>query len=1445
MMKSNDKLYQDIFQQSAETLRRMVGYPVSIWLPDKSNTSLKIAAAAGVQDSYSKKAVIDLSTSSVTGNVFLSKIPEIVPDISKEERWQYKDDAANFGWKSVLCVPILSQEISQGVISIYTTANDAPLEKIKEQMLQHAYQIGLTIDATKRRLILEELLKINRRFDDISSKPMDVLQEIVKVACEVIGGDCAVLYPYDPNRDEFYDKEHVAAYGLREDLALTEKSRSSSGMTAFVRRRNELLVENIEQEDPEMFKSPFIQRESIQSFMAMALGMDSQSVGVLFINFRSPRHFAKDDVNTARLFASQAHNAISNMRLYADARRRAEALKELHKISLDLISVSHNKNHLQDVLNKIAEDARFVLRADLVDLYRYDSGRQTFILPPSLSGHRISPQVRQIHQDDVVYQLVKITNPLYVCNVKEQDSIFTKPFSEERAGAVTRERFVVRENIISAAVIPLRIEGQPVGLLFANYRTEQTFPEPVRELLMLFAAQASVAIANANLHEQTHQQADALRQLNKVAANLVKLGEDIDNISGLMNEIALGAQKVLGADLVDIYQYYQGRDEFPPQFLTQVGKRVMEIKKTRIYPDDVAYTIVKNGKPWYEINAQESPELNIPHEHHPDSPSQRFVIRENIRSMSAVPMKVGAETVGVLFVSYHEKQAFSNSQKELIDLFAAQAAVAIRNVRLLLRQKALESFGEAIASTTNRLKEDEVLQLIHTHAQNVMDTSNMYIALYDNVSDSIRFGLAYKDGVRGNLQSRKVNHSKIGKTEHIIFNEPYILQSTNEEETKWFNTPGHQEFVKGMEAASWLGVRMSVQDKVLGVIATYHRSREHVYSNEDLVTLQTIANQAAIAIDNARMYYDINRKLDTVVRFGENVNSGKRLQEAEVCNLIYEQVNELMDADSMYIALYDDITDVVRFGLAYQNGSQIDVKTDPLWQPRKAGYGKTEEIIKTRKPIFHPTQAESEKWYAEPGRTSYTGKPLPSWLGVPVSLGDRVFGVIAVYHPTEEYVYTSDDLFILQAIANQAGVALDNARRYYETEQNLRALVEFSAELTSNIRMKRDEILELIRIKAGKFLDTKNMYIALCDQEDGKDVVHFGLVYKNGKPEIWPSRPADIGRTGEIIRSGKPIFLPTRKSIEDWLQQHPGQKEASTSNSWLGVPMIANGRVLGVIGVDHPDLELWYNGEDQEILQTLANFAAISLENSNLFNQTRSDLIASQQLATLGTAIAALQHRINNTLNIIGPNVNRLRKRINSQDPEIDEILGIIDRNTRYTSDLLTRIQEPLQEVELISVDINAHLTEIFNARRKEWIDDKTHHLVDARLELGENIPIIPLPAGQLSEVFSNLIDNAFRALDKSFNAHSATGGARLRVVSCIDGATIKVRVIDNVPGGIPVSIRNKLFGKPVPSKTPNEGSGLGLWLSKLIMQRIGGDIYIEQSGMTGTTMLVEIPYSE
>ncbi len=137
-------------------------------------------------------------------------------------------------------------------------------------------------------------------------------------------------------------------------------------------------------------------------------------------------------------------------------------------------------------------------------------------------------------------------------------------------------------------------------------------------------------------------------------------------------------------------------------------------------------------------------------------------------------------------------------------------------------------------------------------------------------------------------------------------------------------------------------------------------------------------------------------------------------------------------------------------------------------------------------------------------------------------------------------------------------------------------------------------------------------------------------------------------------------------------------------------------------------------------------------------------------------------------------------------------------------------------------------------------------------METAPGLPMVHLPRGQLAEVFHNLIQNAYRELEKAHRRLHAYreklppevsfGGARIHVWTALEDGKICVRVRDNVPGGIPPKILPRLFNKPVSPANQEEGSGLGLWLSKMIMVSLGGDIRVENTGLLGTTMLVEIP---
>ena len=291
----------------------------------------------------------------------------------------------------------------------------------------------------------------------------------------------------------------------------------------------------------------------------------------------------------------------------------------------------------------------------------------------------------------------------------------------------------------------------------------------------------------------------------------------------------------------------------------------------------------KNYKPWYKDTISD---LTVP-----------IVYQKNV--------------IGTINVESPFKNCFTQDHKRLLEAMAGSAAVMVQNARLIDRLEIVDRIGRVLTSGL-RLREDEILELIHQQASQLMDTDNMYIALYDDATEMISFPLMNVRGKKEEQPARKFEKKNIGKTEWIIQNKEPIFHATKAESKEWYDQPGHQEFI-GNPFAAWVGVPMQVGEKVIGVIATYHPDKEHLYGQDELDVLSAMARQAAIAIDNARLYYDINQSLEALVDLGEKVTSGIDLTEDEILELIYQQASQLMDTDNMYIALYDDETEMITF----------------------------------------------------------------------------------------------------------------------------------------------------------------------------------------------------------------------------------------------------------------------------------------------------------------------------------------------------------------------------------------------------------------------------------------------------------------------------------------------------------------------------------------------------
>lgn len=302
------------------------------------------------------------------------------------------------------------------------------------------------------------------------------------------------------------------------------------------------------------------------------------------------------------------------------------------------------------------------------------------------------------------------------------------------------------------------------------------------------------------------------------------------------------------------------------------------------------------------------------------------------------------------------------------------------------------------------------------------------------------------------------------------------------------------------------------------------------------------------------------------------------------------------------IGLYDEQTNLLTYPICYDQGVQVQL--DPVVLPR----GSSGWAIRNRKPLLLHTAGEARAMELdiESGRIgSYAVEE--SFLVAPIISGDRVLGVINI-QSYEPYTFDDDDLRFVTTVANQAAVALNNVHLFTERGRRIEELATFNQigqALSSTVSF--EELPALIYRQTSSLLDTTNFYMALLDEYRGE--ITFPLFYEEGASRhIAPLRDDD-SLTHHVIQQREPILLQG-SDLDAQIQMLPVSAKSTgrLPRSWLGVPMIAADKVVGVIGIQNYDDEHAYHPEDVRLLSTIASWAAIALENARLIRETRQNV---------------------------------------------------------------------------------------------------------------------------------------------------------------------------------------------------------------------------------------------
>ena len=487
----------------------------------------------------------------------------------------------------------------------------------------------------------------------------------------------------------------------------------------------------------------------------------------------------------------------------------------------------------------------------------------------------------------------------------------------------------------------------------------------------------------------------------------------------------------------------------------------------------------------------------------------------------------------------------------------------------------------------------------------MLDIDDSFIALYDPAMNRLTFPILWEHGQPvTNAPPIMVDDPACMINRVIIERHPLLLRTNAEVEANSNSGPEPGD----RQISTWLSVPIIQGETVLGAI-NVQSYEPNAYDEDDQRFLTTVSSQAATAIANARLFAERERRLresSAMQDIGRAVTSTLELQ--DVLERLHAELGQVLDVGTSAVVLYDAEQGILTHPIAYDHGIPVDFPTMPL---EKGGVNYW--VITHRQPLLLGTSAEAEQIRAEADsqRVGPADQIEQSFLVVPIVSGDEVLGVLDI-QSYEPYAYTTDDLRFVATVANQAAIAINNARLFQERGRRIEELATFNEIGQALSAVSRlDGLLEVIYRQTSRLLDTTNFYMALYDQRSDK--VTFPLYFERGRRIMDVPTVGPDSLTYYVIRSREPLLFQGA-DIAEQISARGILPRGKQSKSWLGVPMIAADQVLGVIGIQNYERDNAYSQDDVRLLATIGSWAAIALQNAYLLGETRQSV---QELTAL------------------------------------------------------------------------------------------------------------------------------------------------------------------------------------------------------------------------------------